>query len=151
MKLQMAQIGRCGELLLQYELLLLGVESAPMSTDAGVDLVAYSPKMARPATIQVKTNLRPKPSGGRGKSALDGWIPDGCPAGLIALVDLSARRIWLLKASEIQKVAQQKPRGRYHVCMSTDRAYQPQKARLAHDYEFQKYLLANRASKLFGV
>ena len=122
-----------------------------MSTDAGVDLVAYSPKLARPVTIQVKTNLRSKPSGGRGKNALDWWIPEGCPAALIALVDLSARRTWLFKASEIQKVTQQNPRGRYHVCMSTDRTYQPKKARLAHDYEFQKYLLANRASKLFGV
>jgi hypothetical protein len=41
MSLSTAQIGRCGELLVQYELLLRGVETAPLSTDAGVDLVAY--------------------------------------------------------------------------------------------------------------
>ena len=43
MKLKTAQIGRCGELFVQYQLLLRGIESAPMSTDAGVDLVAYAP------------------------------------------------------------------------------------------------------------
>ena len=42
--LSATQIGRCGDLLVQYELLLRGVESAPLSTDAGVDLVAYAPK-----------------------------------------------------------------------------------------------------------
>jgi len=35
-------------LLVQYRLLLLGVESAPMSTDTGIDLVAYSPAMLQP-------------------------------------------------------------------------------------------------------
>jgi len=41
-KLTTQQIGRLGELLVQYELLRHGIESAPMTTDAGVDLVAYS-------------------------------------------------------------------------------------------------------------
>ena len=69
--LRSAQIGRCGELLVQYRLLLCGVESAPMSTDNGVDLVAYAPRGAAPVTIQVKTNLKAKPGGGKGKAALD--------------------------------------------------------------------------------
>jgi hypothetical protein len=43
MPLATAQIGRAGELLVQYRLLLLSVESAPMSTDSGIDLVVYSP------------------------------------------------------------------------------------------------------------
>jgi hypothetical protein len=51
MSLTAAQIGRCGELLVQLRLLLLGIESAPMSTDVGVDLVAYSPASQRPLTI----------------------------------------------------------------------------------------------------
>lgn len=48
MPLKTAQIGRCGELLVQCLLLLRGVESAPMSTDSGVDLVAYAPKLRGP-------------------------------------------------------------------------------------------------------
>lgn len=42
--LRTAQIGRCGELLVQYLLLLRGIESAPMTTDSGIDLVAYAAK-----------------------------------------------------------------------------------------------------------
>lgn len=93
MRLTTAQIGRCGEFLVQYRLLLLGVESAPMSTDAGIDLVAYSPTMTGAKTIQVKTNLKPKPGGGKGKNALDWWIPENSPAELVALVDLSEQRV----------------------------------------------------------
>jgi len=82
MRLATAQIGRAGELLVQYRLILLGVESAPMSTDAGIDLVAYSPITKLPSTIQVKSNLKPKPGGGKGKVALDWWLSDDSPAAL---------------------------------------------------------------------
>jgi hypothetical protein len=44
MKLTTAQIGRAGELLVQEQLLLHGIESAPLTTDTGIDLVAYSPR-----------------------------------------------------------------------------------------------------------
>src|SRR5262245_36780056 len=88
--LRKTHIGRCGELLVQYRLLLLGIDSSPMTTDAGVDLVAYAPAPAQPHTLQVKTNLKPKPSGGRGKDHLDWWVPDPLPAQLLALVDLSS-------------------------------------------------------------
>lgn len=43
MDLKPAQIGRCGELLVQYRLLKFGIESAPLTTDSGIDLVAYAP------------------------------------------------------------------------------------------------------------
>ncbi len=39
-KLAIQQIGKCGELLVQYMLLKHGVESAPLTTDPGIDLVA---------------------------------------------------------------------------------------------------------------
>ena len=42
MELTTAQIGKAGELLVQQKLLLNGIESAPLATDAGIDLVAYS-------------------------------------------------------------------------------------------------------------
>ena len=67
--LKTAQIGRCGELLVQWKLLLRGIESAPMTTDSGIDLVAYAPPSSGAVTIQVKTNLQPKPRGGKGKKA----------------------------------------------------------------------------------
>ena len=150
--LKTAQIGRCGELLVQYVLLLRGIESAPMSTDAGVDLVAYSPKTSHPATIQVKTNLQAKPGGGKGKAALDWWLSEDTPAQLVALVDLSSQRVWLFAREEIAKLAQQKSSGRFHLYMYTDPTAQPKKTgRLAHVYEFEKYLLQNRAYEFFGI
>jgi len=145
-----AQVGRCGELLVQLRLLLVGVESAPMSTDAGIDLVAYAPAATEAKTIQVKANLKPKPGGGKGKAAVDWWIPEDCPAQYIALVDLSTQRIWLLLREEVATLAQQKSSGRFHLYMYTDPTARPTKIdRLAHVYEFEKYLLENRAHTLF--
>jgi hypothetical protein len=95
MALSTAQIGKCAELLVQYRLLLLGIESAPMGSDTGVDLVAYSPRLAQAITIQVKTNLRAKLGGGKGKAALDWWVAESVPAVLVALVDLSTEKVWL--------------------------------------------------------
>lgn len=152
MTLTTAQIGRCGELLLQYLLLLRGIESAPMSTDSGIDLVAYSPKTSQPFTIQVKTNLKPKPGGGRGKLSLDWWIPEEIPAQLIALVDLSSQRVWLLKKEEVPRLAQQRPKGRFHLYMNIDPTLKPIKTdRLVYLYEFERYLLENRAHEIFGI
>lgn len=150
--LKTAQIGRCGELLVQYMLLLRGVESAPMSTDSGVDLVAYAPGARQAITIQVKTNLRAKPGGGKGKPALDWWLPEETPAQLMALADLSSQRLWMLKKDEIPNLAQQRSNGRFHLYMYTDPTYRPKKTdRLAHVYEFEKYLFENRAHELFGI
>lgn len=137
---------------MQFQLLMRGVESAPLTTDAGLDLVAYSPKGVRPVTIQVKTNLQPKPSGGKGKDALDWWVPVDSPADYVAFVDLSTQRIWLLSHAELGEVAQQTSNGRHHFYMYVDPAIKPTKAdRPAHSYEFEKYLLQNRAHKVFGT
>ncbi len=151
MKLSTAKIGRAGELLVQYRLLLLGIDSAPMTTDAGIDLVAYAPGNQHAWTIQVKTNLRPKPSGGKGRAALDWWVPEDSPAELHALVDLSEQRIWLWKAEELAEAAHQRSRGRLHFYMHTDPATKPTKARPVHVFEFGKYLLENRAPSIFGA
>lgn len=45
-----------------------------MTTDAGIDLVAYAPARMTGITIQVKTHLKPKPAGGRGKQLPDWWL-----------------------------------------------------------------------------
>jgi hypothetical protein len=152
MPLSTAQIGRCGELLVQYELLLLGVESAPLSTDAGIDLVAYAPQARQAQTIQVKSNYKSKPSGGKGKAALDWWVPEDNPAQLVALVDLSSRRIWVVTKEELSVLAQQRSSGRLHIYMYTDPNHKPKRAeQLKHLREFEKYSLQSRANALFGV
>ncbi|MDP1748506.1 MAG: hypothetical protein Q8L22_03535, partial [Reyranella sp.] len=68
-----AQIGASGVLLIQYKLLKRGIESAAMTTDDGIDLVAYAPGSG-PQTVQVKSCLRAKPAGGKGRLALDWWL-----------------------------------------------------------------------------
>jgi hypothetical protein len=152
MALTTAQIGKSGELLVQYRLLLLGIESAPMSTDAGVDLVAYSPRLAQAITIQVKTNLRAKPGGGKGKAALDWWVSERVPAMLIALVDLSGEKVWLFKREELIALAQQKSSGNLHLYMYTDPAARPKiKGRLSRAYEFERFTISNRVTELFDI
>jgi len=149
--LSTAQIGRCGELLVQFRLLLLGIDSAPMSTDVGVDLVAYSPRRSKPVSIQVKTNLKSKPGGGKGKAALDWWVPVDTPAQYIALVDLATERVWLASGAELGELAQQRSSGRYHIYMYTDPTAKPRKAgRLAHVHEFTRFLLSECAERVFG-
>jgi hypothetical protein len=151
-KLSTAQIGKAGELLVQYRLLLLGVESAPMSTDTGVDLVAYSPRIAQAITIQVKTNLQSKRGGGKGRAALDWWVPESVPANLVAFVDISSERVWLFRKEELPALAQQRSSGRLHLYMYTDPSAKPRlKDRLVHAREFERFVLSNRVAEIFGV
>lgn len=147
-----AQIGKCGEILVQYRLLLLGIESAPMSTDAGIDLVVYSPKKESTYTIQVKANLKAKPGGGAGKAALDWWVPEKSPAQFVALVDLSSEKVWLFAHFELLSHAQQKSSGRAHIYMYTDESARPRKTdRLSLQREFDHFLLSNRVHDTFGI
>lgn len=152
MKLTTAQIGRCGELLVQYALLSHGVESAPMSTDTGIDLVAFSPVSKLPSTIQVKTNLAAKPGGGRGALLLDWWLRESSPAQLVALVDMTAPRIWLFTHAEVADLAQQKTAGgRMHIFMKLEASRLRKDGRLQQVKDFDSFLLEKRVAALFGV
>ena len=149
MNLKKSQIGKCGELLVQLRLLMTGIESAHLTTDSGIDLVAYSPRKREPLTIQVKSNLKPKPGGGSGKEALDWWIPDDNPADLAAFTDLSTSRVWLMRQKEVAALAQQHSSGRFHLYMYVDPTAKPRTNNLAHVYEFEKFLLENRVHEIF--
>jgi len=149
-KLSTQQIGKLGELIVQYRLLEIGIESAHLTTDAGIDLVAYSHRREKAITIQVKTNLKPKPGGGKGKLALDWWVPDNPPAELLALVDLSEKRIWIFTRDEMRMKAQQKPEGRLHFYIHTDQNVKRRNdAPAASLKEFHEFLLENRIDTLF--
>lgn len=56
------RIGGGAELFASFMLLLLGIESAPMSTNAGIDLVTGSPKTRLSVTIQIKFSCKTKPA-----------------------------------------------------------------------------------------
>jgi hypothetical protein len=102
-------IGAAGEALVTYKLLKHEIDSARMTTDAGVDLVMYIPGHRESATIQVKAQWVPVPAGGKGQSQCS-WVFDrDCPADWLALVDLSRDRAWLFTINEGRELAQQKP------------------------------------------
>ena len=144
-------IGRCGELLVQYKLLKLGIESAPMTTDAGVDLVVFAPAAQRAVTVQVKANGAPKPGGGKGKLALDWWISDNCPSEIAAFVDVSTDTVWLFTKKELAELAQQHSNGRYHLYMYVDSTAKSRGTKSVQRGDFDKYLLEQRALGVFGA
>ena len=95
------QVGSCGELFVQYKLLKLGIESAPMTTDYGIDLVALDPK-GKSVTIQVKTSRHHADTTSKW---LEWNMPTKCVANLVALVDLERDRAWLFRSEEFEESA----------------------------------------------
>jgi hypothetical protein len=101
-------IGAGGELLVQYQLLKLGIDSARMTTDAGIDLVVYAPGAQEATTVQVKAVDRATPAGGgKGKMAIGWTFPHNTPAQLLAFVLLERDTVWLLTRAQARATAQQ--------------------------------------------
>jgi len=140
------QIGRAGELLVQYKLLKFGIDSSALTTDSGIDLVAYSPKRKDALTIQVKANERAKPGGGSGSPALDWWLREDSPAELVAVVNLESDEVWLFTHQEFVQVAQQKSSGRLHFYMYLSDDVNTKKKALKS--QFAEFLLENRVGEL---
>jgi hypothetical protein len=140
-------IGAAGELLVQYKLVKYGVDSARMTTDAGVDLVAYSNKGERAYTIQVKAKEQAHLSGGKGKKALGWFLRDDSPADIIAAVDLETDRVWLFTMQEFRELAQQhSKKGILQLYMYVE-AVQTKKQRV-HVSQFDDFLLESRVNEL---
>ena len=142
-------IGSAGELLVQYKLLKFGIDSAAMTTDSGVDLVAYSPKNNRSFTIQVKTKERPSQGGGKGKLSL-GWdLRDSSPAELVAVTDLSTDSVWIFTHTEYERYAQQhSKKGILKLYLYVDESVNTKKE-MALVSQFEKFRLENRVITFF--
>ncbi len=101
-KLTTAQVGKCGELLVQYELLKRGIESAPMTTDYGIDLVAIESGTHRSVTIQVKASQRHE-------DATSEWVEwnmrKECVADLVAVVDIDRGKVWLFTKTRFESIS----------------------------------------------
>jgi hypothetical protein len=142
-------IGAAGELLVQYRLLKLGIDSARLTTDAGIDLVVYSPSHRSATTVQVKTNFAPRPSGGRGPLSRGWYLPQDCPAQLIAFVALDAGRVWLIPIDEARTLAQQhSAKGMRQLYWRIEPPPGPGD-RLRHETQMSQYLLEVQAPALF--
>lgn len=142
-------IGTAGELLVQYKLLKLGIDSARMTTDSGVDLVVYSPRSKRSFTVQVKTNYQASRGGGKGKLSLAWDLRDSSPAELVAVTDLSTDSAWLFTHAEYEKYAQQhSERGMLKLYMYVDESVNTKKE-MALKSQFDQFRLENRVVTFF--
>lgn len=98
----------------------------------------------------MKTNKKPKPSGGKGPLALDWTVTVKSTAQLIASVDLESERVWICKFAEFARSAQQKTTRNYHLFMFTEARAKPRKANCP-DVDFRRYLIEKRHRALFGT
>lgn len=96
---------------MQYRLLRLGIDSARLTTDSGVDLVAYSPSEVQARTIQVKSMEKPVKAGGKGALALGWSFPFDLRAELLATVLLSDDAVWLFTRDEARELASPRAHG----------------------------------------
>lgn len=111
----------------------------------GYDILVPLQRPIRNWKILTTANLRPKKAGGKGKMALDWWVPTSTEADHIACVDLDTLRVWLFRRSEFEKLSQQKAGGKYHLYMYTNKAVALRgKKTMKFDYEFEPYRLENR-------
>jgi len=133
----------------QYKLLKLGIDSARMTTDAGIDLVVYSPGDRSATTVQVKSNRAPKPAGGTGPLSRGWYFPDDSPADMVALVALDADMAWLMTLKEARELAQQhSARGMRQIYWRVQ-ALGPAQMLLRHEAQMCGFLLETRAPDLF--
>jgi hypothetical protein len=109
----------------------------------------YSPKLEKAVTVQVKTCLRPKAAGGRGKPALDWWLRRSSPAELVGIVNLENNRVWLFSQEEFVTKAQQHIDERMHLYFYVDPGDQPREG--YHKREFEPFRLERRISTLLRL
>lgn len=125
------QIGKCGELLVQYKLLKCGIESSSLTTDAGVDLVAFDKVKQKAVTIQVKTSTH---HSAPGEKWLEWWISDDCPADYVALVDLDHDKCWLISTEQFKQVGHRSGGG--HRVWWYIPEHRPERARVRPEEDF---------------
>lgn len=141
------QIGKAGELLVQYKLLKYGIDSSSLTTDYGIDLVAYSSRRNDAMTIQVKANEKAKPGGGRGQLTYGWRLRENSPADLVAVASLDSNEVWLFTHKEFADVSQQRSsKGILHFYMYLSDEVKAREKALKS--QFNEFLLENRIGKL---
>ena len=143
-KLKTQQIGKCGELLVQYKLLKFGVEFAQMTTDYGIDLLAMHPTGHEAVTIQVKTARH------RDRGSGSEWVvwsmPKKCIAQYVAAVDLERDKTWLLKTEDFEQLAGS---GRWLWWYISGQ--RPKRAKSQPEEEFTSYEMDIVIPRVFGL
>jgi|GEM_PF-527557 hypothetical protein len=139
-------IGLSGKYFAQAMLIREGLPTAAGKN--GIDLVVNLKKPRREFYVFVVSNLQPKRAGGKGKEALDWWVPLKTEADIVACVDLSALRVYLFERDELARLAQQRTSSKYHLYMYTDKEVALRgKKSMKFDYEFEGFKLENRVHR----
>ncbi len=139
-------IGLSGKYFVQSMLIREGLPTA--AGKEGIDLVVRLKKPRREFYLFVVSNLQPKRAGGKGKEALDWWVPVKTEADVIACVDLSTLRVYLFEREELARFAQQRTSAKHHLYMYTDKAVALRgKKSMKFDYEFETFKLENRVHR----
>jgi hypothetical protein len=151
-KLTTQQKGRCGELFVQYMLLKHGIESAALTTDTGVDLIAYRRvpygvwTWGRPVTIQIKAS--PYHQWKKEDLYYLEWSlrENSFPVDFICLVDLERNKLWLFtwEDFEAKSIGKKQPR-LWWPPPEYDYASAPR-----HEKDFSAYEMDDGIRKAFG-
>ena len=105
-KLTTQQIGKCDELPVQYMLFKHEVESAPLTTDLGIDLEAFPNVEVSPEERQKPLTTRVNPSNHLGRTAnkwLEWQIPEEGPAAYIEAADLIRGKFLLIRTGRFKQ------------------------------------------------
>ncbi|MFT5392143.1 MAG: hypothetical protein ACI8PT_002340 [Gammaproteobacteria bacterium] len=128
--------------LLQYRLHRLGIDCAGFKRD-GTFVMAQ--RRGRPLTIE----LNMIESGSRTGKLCD-WEITNAPGGdLVAFVDLTSEKIWLLTPSEMEQLSTLQADGTRRLYTYADPTLDPEKTgHIVFSAEFDEYLLAARAHRI---
>ncbi len=87
---------------MQYKLLGFGIDSAPMTTDYGIDLLAFDPKTHKAVSIQVRASSH---HGDMASQWVEWNMPKQCVAQYVAVADIEQDKVWLFTKDTFEKVA----------------------------------------------
>ncbi len=146
-KLSSRQTGKCGELLVQYKLLRYGIESSSLTTDAGIDLVAFDNIKQKAVTIQVKTSTHHGTPGGKW---LEWEIADNCPADYVAAVDLDRDKLWLIRTEEFRQKAEHPSKERCRLWWYIP-GHRPKRATKKPEEDFSTHEMDAAIPKVFSL
>jgi hypothetical protein len=144
------EISAQGQVLVAARLRELGFAVAPAPPSSGNHFLVSRGEASRPRTVWVSTNLKPKPAGGGGPPALNWQIPRRVKSDVIALVDLSLKRVWVLLGKEVERTAQQHNPTFHHMIMVTRSDWTSAPHPRIRANQFEELLLERRASAVFG-
>jgi 5-methylcytosine-specific restriction protein A len=144
------EISEQGQALVEDRLRGLGFTVVPAPAASGSHLIVSRGGGSVARRLWVTANLKPKPGGGSGPLTLNWQIRRNVSADVIGLVDLSTKKVWLLLASEVERIPQQHNPTYHHMIMVARSDWTSAPHSRIRVNQFEDLLLERRAESLFG-